>query len=243
MEFFDWAAKAAGLIDFALTSTKSAHEVHDAVTKRLESPSSTPFGDGGLGVRFKEPLNGGRKRKDGKKVEWYVTKPRFNNDDADAPNVPRPLETYFPKGRLDTSFFCHDVTDRALRVPYLEPGIAEHPSGAQGILSVEVIVPQDKLESYAKLYASVTGAESGAAKNTDGATVLRLRLGSPDPEALKNVQDRVGVDLRAPAGEADEKWITERGVGIRALKIYVPGLSKEQPLDITGTGSSVILVS
>ncbi|KEF58636.1 uncharacterized protein A1O9_06562 [Exophiala aquamarina CBS 119918] len=243
VEFFDWAGKAPGLIDFALTSTQSAHEVFDAVMKRLESSSSSSsFGDGGLGVRFKDPLNGGRKRKDGKQVEWYVTKPRFDSDDDGAPNVPRPQESYFPMGRLDTPFFCHDVTDRALRVPYLEPGIADHPSGAKGILSVEVVVPQNKLESYAKLYASATGSEPEAAKN-DATTAVRLRLASPDPEALKEVQDRVGIDLRMPADEADEQWIRERGVGIRALKIYVPGLSKDRPLDGTGIGSSVVLVS
>lgn len=240
MEFFDWAPKAAGLIDFALTSTQSAQEVHAAVTERLESLPSSSFGDGGLGVRFKDPLNGGRKRKDGKQVEWYVTKPRL---DDDAPNVPKPLETYFPKGRLDTPFYCHDVTDRALRVPHLEPGMAEHPSGAKGILSVDVVVPQDKLESYAKLYASVTGDESEAAKTSGATSSVRVRLSSPDPGALKSVQDRVGVDIRAPAGEADGQWIKERGVGIRTLKIYVPGLSKEKPLDTTGIGSSVVLVS
>jgi hypothetical protein len=245
VEFFDWAGKAAGLIDFALTSTQSAQETHDAVTQRLESsPTSSAFGDGGLGVRFKDPLNGGRKRKDGKKVEWYVTKPRFDNDNA--PNVPRPLEEYFPTGRLDTPFFCHDVTDRSLRVPYAEPGIAEHPSGAKGILSVDVVVPQDSLESYARLYASVTGAEATVEKDDKtGSSRARLHLASPNPEALKDVHGRVGVDLRAPSGDADDEWVKQRGVGIRELRIYVPGLpgqSNETRLDSSGIGSSVLLV-
>lgn len=235
VEFFDWASKAPGLIDFALTSsTQSAQETHDAITRRLESStSSSPQavgGDGALGVRFKDPLHGGRKRKDGKQVEWYVTKPRFDND---APNVPRPVDVAFPTGRLDTPFFCHDVTERSLRVPYAEPGIATHPSGAKGILSVDVVVPTDKVPAYAALYAGVTGAEA------EGNGKVHLRLASPDGESLRDVRDRVGVVIRASSGEADEKWVKERGFGIRELKIYVPGKGKETPLDSTGIGSSV----
>src|SRR3954469_19194095 len=65
VEFFDWAGKAPGLIDFALTSsTQSAQETHDSVTERLNSSSSSSphalAGDGALGVRFKDPLHGGR---------------------------------------------------------------------------------------------------------------------------------------------------------------------------------------
>ncbi|KAK5062845.1 hypothetical protein LTR84_004920 [Exophiala bonariae] len=239
-EFFDWAGKAPGLIDFALTSsTQSARETHDSVAKRLNSSTSqTLAGDGALGVRFKDPLHGGRKRKDGKQVEWYVTKPRFDNG---ASNVPRPIEQWFPTGRLDTPFFCHDVTERSLRVPHAESGIATHPSGAKGILSVDVVVPRDKVSAYAALYASVTGAEAKGDEEGGGDNV-HLKLASPNGESLRGVRDRVGVVIRAPSGESDETWVKERGVGIREIKIYVPGKAKETPLDDTGIGSSVFFV-
>lgn len=236
VEFFDWAGKAPGLIDFALTSPQSAHETCDAVTKRLDSSSST-VGDGGLGVRYKEPLNGGRVRKDGQKVEWYVTKPKFDNT---APNVPKPLEKYFPCGRLDTSFFCHDVTERGLRVPYTEPSIAEHPSGAKGILSVEVLVPKDQLQNYAQLYASISGSDG----SSEGDSV-RFGLASPNPSAFKGVKGGPGIELRGPRSAEDEAWLKERGIGIRALKIFVPtvdGKSEEMALSATGKGNSVVLV-
>lgn len=254
VEFFDWAGKNPGLIDFALTSsTQSAQETHAAVTRDLEE-SSPSAGDGGLGVRFKEPLHGGRKRKDGQMVEWYVTKPRFDHGDTDDNNAesskvtrspPPPLDPKnFVNGRLDTPFFCHDVTDRSLRVPYAEPDIAQHPSGAKGILSVEVVVPREHLASYARLYASVTGVEPTVNEEEEGGNEGRvhLRLASPDEKALEAVHDRVGVVLRAPSGEGDEEWIRERGVGIRALNIHVPGLKDETRLDGTGIGSSVVLV-
>lgn len=252
MEFFDWAGKAPGLIDFALTtsSTQSAQETHAAVTRRLEESTSSASGgegDGGLGVRFKDPLHGGRKRKDGQMVEWYVTKPRFDHDhdDNDSAKVPRPppLDSkYFVTGRLDTPFFCHDVTDRSLRVPYAEPGIAQHPSGAKGILSVEVVVPREHLSSYARLYASITGVEPKVEEGKEDGRVY-LRLASPDEKAMEAVHDRVGVVLRAPRpGGGDEEWIRERGVGIKELNIYVPGLKEETRLDGTGIGSSVVLV-
>jgi hypothetical protein len=69
-------------------------------------------------------------------VQWHVTKPLLDNG---APNVPRPAEKYFPTGRLDTPFFCHDVTERALLVPFADKDISKtHPRGARGILSVEL---------------------------------------------------------------------------------------------------------
>ncbi len=248
-EFFDWAPKSPGLIDFALTTPQSAQETHAAVTKRLLEGGG---GDGGLGVRFKEPLAGGRTRKDGQRCEWYVTKPLFLDDDS-AANVPRPTDRYFPTGRLDTPFFCHDVTDRALRVPYADTTISTHPCGARGILSVDVVVPESHMAAYSKLYAAVTGAQPqvhGGYRYSPSTSVSFL-LSSPVPEVMQGLvglrgSSRVGIELHPPRDADDDAWLRERGVGIRELRIFVPARGQdevdERPLDTEGIGASVVLV-
>ncbi|EXJ89038.1 hypothetical protein A1O3_02102 [Capronia epimyces CBS 606.96] len=265
-EFFDWAGKPPGLIDFALTTPQSAQETHAAATKRLESSPSPSdeqgadagVGDGGLGVRFKQPLFGGRRRKDGQQVEWYVTKPAFDNE---APNVGRPADRFFPTGRLDTPFFCHDVTDRLLRVPYKDPSISTHPCGAKAILSVLVLVPDTQIDNYAALYAAVTGARPSVHPgHRDKPTTTRaiFHLSAPDPEAdvakALNLTGRVGIELRGPRDGRDEDWLKRRGVGIAELRLLVPaegGRESEdkvevevdtRPLDTEGIGASVVLV-
>jgi len=244
-EFFDWAPKSPGLIDFALTTSQSAQETHAAVTKRLESTTESDAGDGGLGVRFKDPLGGGRTRKDGQRCEWYVTKPRF---DDSAPNIPRPADRYFPAGRLDTPFFCHDVTDRDLRVPYLDKTISTHPCGARGILSVDVVVPESHMASYSTMYAAVTDVPAtvhGGYRYLPSTSASFL-LSSPDREVMRQQRGRVGIEIHPPRDADDDAWLEERGVGIRELRIFVPAQGEdevdERPLDTEGIGASVVLV-
>ncbi|KAL2431575.1 hypothetical protein ABEF95_011631 [Exophiala dermatitidis] len=257
-EFFDWKGKPAGLIDFALTTPppKSAQETIAEVSKRLTSPG----GDSGLGISFKQPIHGGRKRKDGKKVEWYVTKPSFDNS---AKNVPRPLDQYFPTGRLDVPFFCHDVTDRLLRIPYKEldsnndtpdssassySSLTNHPCGARGILSVDVVVPEEQFENYVTLYTAVTGAlpqhvspssssgddSSGVSQNRKISAIF-FPLSAPDPNAMKDVTGKVGIELRTPRDEADDAWIQSRGVGIGQVRLYAPSAAATATTTTTTT--------
>lgn len=246
-EFYDWASKAPGLIDFALTTPRSAQETFSAVTSRLESSDPAP-GDGNLGVRFKEPLFGGRKRKDGQQVEWYVTKPLFDNE---APNVPKPIDKSFPTGRLDTPFYCHDVTDRNLRVPYTDKSISTHPCGAKGILSVEVLVPEAQISSYMRLYGAVTGAEPKihGGYRYSPTTAVSFLLSTPNEEepAMKSLRGRVGIEIRAPRDGEDDAWLKERGIGIREMRIFVEADGEdgvdESSLDSEGMGSSLVLVT
>ena len=92
---------------------------------------------------YKAPLSGGRRRRDGQDVRWHVTKPLVVDDDA--PSVPKPAVRYFPTGRLDTPFFCHNITDRSLRIPFAEQEISgTHPCAAKGLLAVEVLVPEEE---------------------------------------------------------------------------------------------------
>ena len=239
------------MIDFALTTPDSAEETFAAVTKRLKAKTDDDgdsAGDGGLGVRYKEPLLGGRKRKDGQDVKWHVTKPLV---DDDAPNVLKPIEVHFPTGRVDTPFFCHDVTDRALRIPFAEKDISEtHPCGARGIVSVEVVVREEKIDSYVKLYTSVLGVQPKVhgGHRSSPTTSLNFLLSTPNVEepAMKALRGKVRVEIRAPRNQEDEVWLKERGGGIRAMNIFCEvkgeGEADEVALDSEGVGASVVLV-
>ncbi|RVX70576.1 hypothetical protein B0A52_05227 [Exophiala mesophila] len=250
-EFFDWAGKPPGLLDFALTSAQaSAHETYQAVLERLAASTEKTTSDAqgaaddsseDLGISYKTPLAGGRKRKDGKEVSWFVTKPLFN---LEARGVPSPAQSYFPNGRLDAPFFCHDVSDRDLRVPYQEGDVTKHPCGALGVLSVRVVVPQAKLDAYGKVYAAVTGVQPQKDPTTGS---LRFGLGAVDSTPLKPIQSKVDIEVAPIANPADENWVKERGLGIREVRLWVPksdGVTQteEIPLDKSGIGASVILV-
>ena len=171
--------------------------------------------------------------------------------DEEAPNLSKSKEKFFPTGRLDTPFFCHDVTDRALRVPYAEKEISEtHPCEARGILSVEVLVPEAKIDSYIKLYTSILGVQPkihGGFRYSPITSVSFL-LSSPNENepAMKALRGRVGVEIRTPRDHDDEEWLRTRGVGIREIRVFgqVSGEDEmdEVPLDCEGTGASVVLV-
>lgn len=215
------------------------------MTGRLEADEP---GDGGLGVRFKDPLAGGRKRKDGQQVSWFVTKPRC---DSEAPNVPKPIDKFFPTGRIDTPFFCHDVTDRELRVPAADATITTHPCGARGILSVEVLVPEVKIDSYVRLYGAVTGAQpkvhGGYRYRPTTSVSFLLSTANPEEPSMKTLRGRVGIEIRGPRDAEDDAWLAERGVGIREMRLFVPASGHEDfdetPLDSEGMGSSLLLVT
>lgn len=101
--------------------------------------------------RFKsthsEPIEGGRKRPDGKDVKWAVT---------------------FPKGekggqqvRGKVPFFCHDITPRDYRVPITKESV-KHPCGALYVSRLTVIVEtEQELEDMLR----VNGDYQGNLKN------------------------------------------------------------------------------
>jgi catechol 2,3-dioxygenase-like lactoylglutathione lyase family enzyme len=90
-----------GLVDFAL--------LPDDIDRNVAAIQSR-------GLDFESPVDGGRARPDGLRLEWKT---------ARSPSS-------------DTPFFCGDVTPRALRVP--EGEVRHHSNGAQGIGVVVVAV-------------------------------------------------------------------------------------------------------
>ncbi|RMZ76925.1 hypothetical protein DV737_g4623, partial [Chaetothyriales sp. CBS 132003] len=197
VEFNNWVDKPPGLIDFALTTLRpfNAQKTYQVVQANL----SRPGGDGDLGVSLAQPLAGGRKTPDGQEVRWETTRAVY----TEGKNTP-PADL-FPTGRIDTPFFCHDLTPRIVRVPFDNQEITTHPSKAEGIAGVDVLVPNDKLSHYSALYSSFTGE---APQQIDHSTKKGVfyKLTTPTSQGSGPV-----INVRVPTSEADEKWLKERG--------------------------------
>lgn len=127
-----------------------------------------------------EPVRGGRKRPDGVDVKWAVTFPKGEKGGQEV------------RGRVP--FFCHDITERGVRVPLLEERM-KHPSGALGVRRITVVV-KDKavLEETKKVYRAILGTEG-----VPGGDEVHFEVG--------RVQDVVGlvggskIVLRLPKDE------------------------------------------
>lgn len=88
---------------------------------------------------YTDPVAGGRTKPDGTILEWAVCTPKDNAGNAVAPGT--------------MPFWCLDRTPRAMRVPYeLEPRLAQHPNGVNGVKSVSVQVPSGGLAELEKVY-------------------------------------------------------------------------------------------
>jgi hypothetical protein len=209
-----WGQKKPGLIDFALTSTGSPEEYVDALNQRFEGNE--------LGVAYQQPVVGGRKRADGLDVKWKVSRPKFDT----ASHTPN--HEFFPGGRLDAPFFCHDVTERSVRVLFDDEKATTHPCGAIGISEVHVLVPQRELNGYVSLYRAICNAED---KN-DGSDI---RIGT-----TVSRDETSTLAIRAPE---DMSRIRERGVGISDIVISTGAGDKiKQALGDQSTAATVWLV-
>jgi len=101
-------------------------------------------GDGGVG-EYDKPIRGGRTRPDGVQVKWAVTFPRGE------------LGGQGKRGRVP--FFCHDVTERGVRVP-IDEAKTRHACGAVGVRRFTVIVKdKEMLEGTRGVYQGVFGEE------------------------------------------------------------------------------------
>ena len=213
-----WGQKHPGLIDFALTSTGSPEEYVDALNQRLEGNK--------LGVAYHQPVPGGRKRADGIDVKWKVSRPKFHTASH------TPSHRFFPGGRLDSPFFCHDVTERNLRVAFDAEGATTHACGATGISEVQILVSQGDLHDYVSLYKHVCGVDKSAIEEED---CISIELGTPisGPGSSKIV-------IRAPE---ELNRIRERGIGISDIFISSkPGSPKtKKPLGSHGIASTIWL--
>lgn len=192
-----WGAKHYGFVDFALTSPKEFD--YTGLRGRINKHS------GRLAIDYAFPTEGGRKRaEDGKEVKWKVTVP-VNQSTAKPPPWSPP-----PNRRGEIPFWCHDVTERKLRV---DMEGTTHPSGALGIAQLTVLAPKAKVEGYIELYSSIMDTQPVRVFGT-----TRLPLDTPVvvPGLVKP-----WVFVEEPTLEAEKQMITERGPGIVEVALRV----------------------
>lgn len=109
------------------------------------SPKDSWETTGGAGGSHSEPVEGGRKRADGVNVKWAVTFPKGQHGGQSS------------RGRVP--FFCHDITDRQVRVPLSEEKTS-HPSEILGVKELTVIVrDKELLKETGDVYAKLFGKE------------------------------------------------------------------------------------
>ena len=206
-----WGKKQFGLIDFALTTPPNskggdtAAAQYSAVAQRLSA--TTPAA--ALGIRYLEPIAGGRKNPGGTELQWKVTFPTH--------------ETQVPQGTYASSvtgavpFLCHDVTPRTLRVDINNVQATTHPSAVKGIAQFSVIVPPEKLESYIDLYSLILDTKPLQLFGT-----ARFQLTAPIriPGLVKP-----WVFIEAPDLDPEKARLAKRGVEVveLALRVGAPG--------------------
>lgn len=131
--------KEGGFIDFAfITNSKviGYRKNFEGVNSRLKSES---------GLQYSEPRAGARIRPDGERIEWFVTFPKIGGEGG------LPQTGVLP-------FFCHDVTDRGLRVPLKEENVT-HPCGALGVKSFNLFVDEKEVTGLRERYSEVFDAK------------------------------------------------------------------------------------
>lgn len=200
-----WGPKQDGLIDFALTSTTiPAEECMSAVNDTLSKGTG---GDAALGVRYQDPIYVVRKRPDGIDTETSVSRPVFQDGDK-VPNA-----DLFPGGRLDVPFFCHDVTERQLRIPSSDKSKTTHPCGATGIAACEILVPEEQFSEYTTLYSNILGSKVEISGDETSGRCAALDISRPEGLA------RGKVIVRAARSEYGLERMKTRGIGFSDLII------------------------
>ncbi|OAL53760.1 hypothetical protein IQ07DRAFT_318219 [Pyrenochaeta sp. DS3sAY3a] len=137
-----------------------------------------------------EPVFGGRKRADGVDVKWAVTFPGGEKGGQ--------------AGRGRVPFFCHDVTERGVRVPLSEEKAA-HASGVLGVRGLTVLVrDQGLLEETRGVYRGLFGEEGVEKDGQVTFTVGRVQ----DVESLEG---GARIRLRVARGEEEGRKVEEKG--------------------------------
>lgn len=201
--------KEGGFIDFAfITDSKviDYRQNFEGVNSRLGSES---------GLQYSEPRAGGRIKPDGQRIEWFVTFPKIGGEDG------LPQTGVLP-------FFCHDVTDRGLRVPLKEENIT-HPCGALGVKSFSLFVDEKEVTGLREKYSKVLGVkdsgdgsfETLGLEGEGGSATIRVK-GVEEGEVLlkKDLEKRGGLVLgdlvlfgKDKEGDSGSKKILHPGEG------------------------------
>jgi hypothetical protein len=119
------------------------------------------------GLAYSDPKDGGRFRPDGQRVDWQTI--RFGGSGVGPARLP---------------FYCHDLTDRSLRVP--GGSATEHENGVTGVAGVSVVVHD--LEKASEEFAALSGADGVDVERGDG-RARRFSIGAGWIEAIESSQE------------------------------------------------------
>lgn len=154
------------------------------------------------GLNVDELKDGGRFRPDGQRVDWRILRFLENRTTA-------------------LPFYCHDKTDRGLRVPGGEA--AQHANGATQVRGVTIVV--NNLANATEDYAAVTGSTAEAVESTLEGAASASRLAISD----------VWIELVQPAEGDNElsRYLASRGERPYEISVATPNgdgalLSTEQ---------------
>lgn len=152
-EAHKWGRKREGtVIDWALTlpgSESGGPGAQRAVFDRIRGRVVGAAGTRGIG--YGDLTAGGRSRPDGVVLKWATSGAYRGSDGGAAAEALEP-------GQLP--FWCLDETPRGLRVPYLDPGVSEHPTGVVGVALVSITPDDDgDVESLDKVYGALLGEQ------------------------------------------------------------------------------------
>ncbi|KAI0806766.1 glyoxalase-like domain-containing protein [Fomes fomentarius] len=182
-----WSKKAPGWIDYAFLGT----------------------GRGGDHSTAKyEELEGGRRREDGKILEWLISS-IVNKDD---------------RGKLP--FFCGDVTPREWRVPLEPRSNVEHASTTIGITYVKLLVSPAAFASSTKQLTTVFGQDPHTSTTTEAIWDL-----DEQPSRLGMHKKAPQLVLRVFQNEEERGYIQTHGSEVYEIGFIVTESSKAGSAD------------
>lgn len=202
-EFLAWKDKKPGLIDFALTSQPpvTAEELHAGITTRLGDDDQDRIG---LSVKYSTLKTGSRLRKDIVEVKCQSSRP-ISTSDAFTSDI----------NRTDFPFFCHDITNRNVRIPFDDESKTTHPCGAVGISTIAMLFPKERLDHYATLYEKVLGVKKcKLVPGIDRKHNVEFEVAVPIPGRGKS-----RILMHDELRPEDEEWLRERGAGIQGIEL------------------------
>ncbi|KAG9241133.1 glyoxalase-like domain-containing protein [Calycina marina] len=176
-----WWDKPFGIVDFAFTTVDGGGKNYAELQTRLE-------GIDGCEARYEKPRQGSRKRDDGQELHWHVTFPNTTNG--------------YRRGELP--FFCHDITDRSLRVPSSEKSTT-HPSFAYGLKALTIFVPETRIEALIKAFSAIFDAPNARTDGTSG-TFAAARVNQIDGAA-----HLIAINIEVPREDWQVQAMEKRG--------------------------------
>lgn len=221
-DFPAWAGRPEGeIIDFALTNLPegSAESSHGAMNERLRHISEDDFK-----VQYDDLRVGGRRRMDGQQLSWKTTRPRALEDKA---------------SWLDVPFFCHDTTQRRLRVPCDDDTVTTHPCGVVGLATIDLGLPKSLFERYQKVYEAVFDATSGP-EQASNERLERFTVGSPNSDYA--MESTVTIKATEQEDKSRQEGSDGSRYGVQRLCFRVPKDINTTQLDKEGLGSRFYLV-